>query len=310
MKKLSIFVILFLIIVLTQVTPRIVHADCAAYDALGNCTSNISGQATVPTPTPAPTTATPSTAGPIAPCGDNCNLGYTPLEPIPGLTQDQNGNNNYLVSPNNLHNIIDAIFKIMITVGALFAVLMLTVGGIQYMISGSAGEKNIGIKRAQAALWGIVLLAASYLILNTVNPKLLNFNLNPCPDGVNCAETVPPITPTATPTPGNSSNNGNGSTAVPLTIAGPSNLPTDTTYFSASQLQSSVTLPSGDTWVNTSFFQTSSVAAIAVPDSEVESASKGIGGFTTACQNSSGMILPPSDTGQATLYACVGQSTQ
>lgn len=122
-----------------------------------------------------------------APC-TNCNLGYTPLEPIPGLTTNADGST--FTNPNNLPSIVNAIFKIFITVGALFAVLMLTVGGIQYMISGGPAEKARGIQRAQAALWGILLLAAAYLILYTINPNLLTFNLNPCPSGsAGCAVT-------------------------------------------------------------------------------------------------------------------------
>lgn len=136
----------------------------------------------------------------------NGNLGYTPLEPIPGLTSNPD-----LTNPGNLPVIINAIFKVLITVGALLAVLMLTVGGIQYMTSGSAGEKNIGIKRAQAALWGIVLIAAAWLILYTINPALLNFTLNPCPDGVNCTITAAtPTTPTVSPACGSSYPNGCG----------------------------------------------------------------------------------------------------
>lgn len=122
----------------------------------------------------------------VTPCAHatgaaGCDLGYTPLEPIPGLTTSSDPN--YLTKAGSLPAIINAIFKILLTVGALLAVLMLTVGGIQYMVSSSAEVKTTGINKAQAALWGIVLLAAAYLILHTINPKLLDFNLTPCPGG-------------------------------------------------------------------------------------------------------------------------------
>jgi hypothetical protein len=120
------------------------------------------------------TLAVAATAGTVAPC-TTCNLTYQPLEPLlpPNSTAS-------LTDPNSLPGILNVIFTILITVGALLAVLMLTIGGIQYMTSGTAGGKNVGMKRAQAALWGIVLIAGSWLILNTINPKLLNFTLNPC----------------------------------------------------------------------------------------------------------------------------------
>jgi hypothetical protein len=122
----------------------------------------------------------------LAPC-TNCNLGYVQLEPIPGiaLTSGNNPNDpNSLINPNNLYKIINAIFTILITGGALMAVLSLTLGGIQYMTSASAGGKNSGIKRAQAAMWAMLLIAGTWLTLHTINPKLLTFSLNPCPNGV------------------------------------------------------------------------------------------------------------------------------
>ncbi len=124
-------------------------------------------------------------------CGSNCNLGYVPLEPVPGLTTGD------LTSSNSLGNIVDAVYKIMITAGALIAVASLVFGGIQYMTSMSPNMKNAGITRAQAAIWGILLIAATWLILNTVNPRLLSFTLNPCPQGQGaCTVTGTGNTPT------------------------------------------------------------------------------------------------------------------
>jgi len=130
------------------------------------------------TPDPVPT-ANAQTIQPAQTQGSctNCNLGYTPLEPIPGL------NSPNLVAPGSLPAIINAIFTILITAGALIAVLSLTIGGIQYMTSASATLKNAGIKRAQASMWAMLLIAGTWLILHTVNPALLNFSLNPCPSG-------------------------------------------------------------------------------------------------------------------------------
>jgi len=150
-----------------------------------NGTSCVNSNVTPPQTNSAPSN-TAVAQNTTAPC-TNCNLGYTALEPIPGVTSDTNA----LVAPNNLHVIINAIFKILITAGALIAVLSLTIGGVQYMVSSSAGGKNAGIQRAQASLWAILLIAGSWLILNTINPNLLNFNLNPCPAGgtSNCTVT-------------------------------------------------------------------------------------------------------------------------
>src|SRR6185437_1918560 len=44
-------------------------------------------------------------------------------------------------------------------------------------------NKQDGLRRGRAALWGMALLAGAWLILYTINPQLLKFNLNPCPAG-------------------------------------------------------------------------------------------------------------------------------
>jgi len=110
-----------------------------------------------------------------------CNLGYTPLEPIPGVTS-ANGSYNP-TQPGAFAAIINAIFRVLITVGALLAVFSLTIGGVQYMVTGSTALKSRAISRVKAALWGIALIAGIWLILNTLNPQLLNFNFNPCSAG-------------------------------------------------------------------------------------------------------------------------------
>ena len=135
--------------------------------------------------TPAP--ATTNTTNTITPCGSNCNLGYTPLEPIPGLTTDTGGKYD-LTSSTGFANLISAVFKILISAGALLAVLSLTLGGVQYMTANSLGNKKNGLDRAKASIYGILLIAAIYIILNTLNPNLLKFNFNPCPvNNATCA---------------------------------------------------------------------------------------------------------------------------
>jgi hypothetical protein len=94
---------------------------------------------------------------------------YTPLEPLPGVQSDAQSGNNFPA-------FVSSIFKIFITFGALFAVVMLVIAGIGYMVSESAVDISKAKDRAKAALWGLVLLTACYLILNTINPNLLQFN--------------------------------------------------------------------------------------------------------------------------------------
>lgn len=119
----------------------------------------------------------------------SCSLGYTPLEPIPGITP---ANGAYdLTSPTGFARFINAIFTIFISAGALLAVLMLTLGGIQYMTASAINNKTRALERAQAAVWGLLLIAGIWLVLNTINPNLLNFNFIACdPNNPVCSATA------------------------------------------------------------------------------------------------------------------------
>lgn len=94
---------------------------------------------------------------------------YTPLEPLPVPGGAQAGT--------DFGAFLSAMFRMLITFGGLFAVVMITVAGIGYMLSESAVDIDKAKGRAKAALWGLLLLMGSWLILNTINPDLLKFNL-------------------------------------------------------------------------------------------------------------------------------------
>lgn len=97
-------------------------------------------------------------------------LSYTVLEPIRGLEEAQSGNVNFPA-------LIAGFFKIIISFGAFLAVGALIFGGITYMVSDVVHKKSEALQRIQSALWGLLLLIASYLILYTINPQLTVFNL-------------------------------------------------------------------------------------------------------------------------------------
>jgi hypothetical protein len=65
-----------------------------------------------------------------------------------------------------------------IVLGGMMALIKITYGGIRYMMSEVPGVKKASIASMTAALWGIVLLAASVLILQTINPQLTKFSLS------------------------------------------------------------------------------------------------------------------------------------
>jgi hypothetical protein len=72
------------------------------------------------------------------------------------------------------------LLKTVIGLAGILAVLMIVIGGIQYVSTDSWSGKDSGKKRIQAALGGLLLALSSYLILNTIDPSLtyLNFASN------------------------------------------------------------------------------------------------------------------------------------
>jgi hypothetical protein len=100
--------------------------------------------------------------GTVATQGVNGNLSYTPLEPLTtsGTT------------PNSFCGILNLIFKILIYLGGMVAVLFLVLGGITYMVSEVVTKRSKARERIKAAVWGLLILLCSYIILYTVNPAL------------------------------------------------------------------------------------------------------------------------------------------
>jgi hypothetical protein len=113
------------------------------------------------------------------------NLTYTPLEPLPGVNLTTSGGGV------DLESLINSLFKILLALGAMTAVAMLVFSGVTYMVSDVVNKKNEARKRIQNAVFGLLLLIGAYLILNTINPQLVNF-VNPAPAAPNVSSIKPP----------------------------------------------------------------------------------------------------------------------
>mgnify|MGYP001586349386 CR=1 FL=1 len=71
------------------------------------------------------------------------------------------------------------IYRLMVGVTGVLAVIMIVVGGLEYIASAAnPSAKESAKKRIWAAIGGLLLALSSYLILQTINPNLVNFNLN------------------------------------------------------------------------------------------------------------------------------------
>lgn len=70
------------------------------------------------------------------------------------------------------------LYQYLISISGVVALAALIVGGIIYLTSAGEPEKlNKAKKQILAALFGIVLLLSSYLILRTINPELIEIQL-------------------------------------------------------------------------------------------------------------------------------------
>lgn len=99
------------------------------------------------------------------------NIEYKVLTALPGIGDEGDGTT-------TLEKYVPAIFQIAVGLAAVFAVLMIVLGGIQYMSSDAFYGKEDGKNRAWSAVKGLLFVIAAYLILYTINPNLLEFNLN------------------------------------------------------------------------------------------------------------------------------------
>jgi hypothetical protein len=61
-------------------------------------------------------------------------------------------------------------------VAASLAVLMIVIGGVQYIMSDSVTSKPAAKERMISAMVGLFLLIIIALILETINPNLLNLD--------------------------------------------------------------------------------------------------------------------------------------
>ncbi|MCA9352146.1 C40 family peptidase [Patescibacteria group bacterium] len=112
---------------------------------------------------------------------------YEFLAPIPGFsTTDDAGGSNLIVNGDRigirnirelkLEDYINSIFQIALGVLMVLAVVMIIVAGVQYMTVESFYGKSDAKKRIGGALTGLILSLGIFIILNTINPRLLQIN--------------------------------------------------------------------------------------------------------------------------------------
>jgi hypothetical protein len=93
--------------------------------------------------------------------------GYQPLTGIPGV-DPQNA---------NLIDYVNALFLLSIALGAMLAVIQIVIGGFTYMMTDVVTKRGDAHSRIQAALLGLGILLATFVVLWTINPQLTNLNV-------------------------------------------------------------------------------------------------------------------------------------
>jgi len=93
---------------------------------------------------------------------------YTPMEKIPGTTDDINTFPAY----------VRAIYKFAIWSVGIAALLMISIGGFFYFAAaGNTSKMETGKKIIADALYGLFAVLLAYVILHTINPNLTTISI-------------------------------------------------------------------------------------------------------------------------------------
>lgn len=100
----------------------------------------------------------------------NSNATYTLLEPLPVIS----GGKATLQSTINMSDFFQYAFNILIALAAVTAVFMMVWGGFLYVTTDSWDDKKNGKEYFKNALYGFLMILGAYIILKTINPKLVS----------------------------------------------------------------------------------------------------------------------------------------
>ncbi len=130
--------------------------DCSAANAKNNPVCNTESSYTLLEPLPCvPSPAVKDATGKITTPAVDCQTG----------TQ---------ITSVKFKDYVQYAFNLLIALCAVAAVFMIVWGGFEYMSSDAYNQKTDGIKKIQNALLGLLLVLCSYLILKTVDPRLVD----------------------------------------------------------------------------------------------------------------------------------------
>ncbi len=97
-------------------------------------------------------------------------LSYQPLAPIDGVNLGTGGQGV------DLATYLGSIFKLGIGLCGVFAVLMIVIGGLEYVMTDKVASKEDAKTKISGAIVGLLLALSSYILLYTINPDLVSLN--------------------------------------------------------------------------------------------------------------------------------------
>jgi hypothetical protein len=110
----------------------------------------------------------------IAPDGNSCITPYHFLAPLPGQ-EDFNPTGE---GGGDLGKYLNVMIKLFIGICAVLAVIMIVIGGLEYMTNELVSEKADGKNKIKAAVFGLILALGAWTLLYTINPDLLDTSLS------------------------------------------------------------------------------------------------------------------------------------
>ncbi|GIW68299.1 MAG: hypothetical protein KatS3mg099_247 [Candidatus Parcubacteria bacterium] len=95
---------------------------------------------------------------------------YVPLAYIPGVTE-------HATKPGQIVTILNQLFYLALWMLVAFSVVMITFYGLTWTLSEVVPEKVDAKRRIGEIIFGLILILGTYIILNTINPAILDLNI-------------------------------------------------------------------------------------------------------------------------------------
>jgi hypothetical protein len=127
----------------------------------------------------------PQCTAPSVVSADGCSCTYVFLAPLPCQSSNPNCNSSGQLTTfdpssasgaqnTQLGAYLNMMIMIFIGVCAILAVIMIVIGGVEYMTSELISSKEAGKERILGAIFGLLLALGAWTILHQINPNLLN----------------------------------------------------------------------------------------------------------------------------------------